>query len=194
MDGPIAAYVAVRGTAFPLVSAVPAAAWILLGVQGAKNITEDGVHIIMEDTKEIWRGLGSTAPQKAFRTMEDGRVEFELADVTIEALSHAFGGAPTATPAGITTVAAAAGIPGTKAINILRGFPIQEVALLLRKEDSPYNAAFNMQWEIPRAVINSNTDLTFVKGQPGLVQFSFQLLEDPTLGMGKIVAQTAAPI
>lgn len=194
MAGPIDVYVAPKDTAFPLVSAAPAAAWLLVGVQGSKNITEEGVRLITERTTEFWRGLGSTGKQKGFRTQEDARIEFMLADVSAEAINHALGGTAVVTPAEITVTAAAAGIPGSKAISLLKNFAFNEVALLLRKSDSPYDVAFNMQWEIPRALANSNPEFVYVKGEPVAMQFSYELLDHPTLGYGKVVYQTAAPV
>lgn len=197
IGGAITAYVAPKDTAEPDVgddeAALLAADWIKIGTQGAKNITEEGVRIINEETTNLWRGLGSTAPQKQFVVSEDGRVEFELADLSIEALAHAFGGEPDATPSLMTTVAAAAGVSGSKSIPMLRGFDRQEVALLLRKADSPYNVAMNMQWWIPRAMVSSNLEIRWVKGEPALVPFVYTLLESPTNGFGRITAQTAAP-
>lgn len=197
IGGAVSVYVAPKDTAEPDVgddeAALLAADWILIGAQGAKNITEDGVRIINEDVKNLWRGLGSTAPQKSFVVSEDARVEFEMADLTIENLAHAFGGEADSSPSTITTTAAAAGVSGSKSIPMLRGFDRNEVALLIRKNDSPYNIAMGLQWWIPRVMVDSNLEITWVKGEPALVPFSYVLLESPTNGFGRITAQTAVP-
>lgn len=187
LAGPVSVYVAPLATAFPVVNVAPAAAWILLGSQGAKNITEDGVHIFTEDEKAFFRGLGSTGPMKAFRTSEDARVEFELADLNLAMVDKAHGGPATA--AG--NVVDNAGPPATKELALLRGFTIVQHALLIRKTGENAYGAFNMQWQIPRVVANGQPELVWVKDEPVMGAFSYTLLDDPASGFGKIIAQSA---
>ncbi len=191
--GPWDIYIAPVDTARPdideLVSAV--AAWIMLGAQGAKNITEDGIHVFLEDESEIWKGLGSTAGQKKFRTDEAGRVEFELADIRAETLAYYLGSEADSAPSGMTTVAAGAGQAGLKRVSLLRGFDFSECALLMRKADSAYGTAFNTQIWIPRCAQNGNAELVSVKGEPVVLAFSYEFLESPTNGFGMYEAQTA---
>lgn len=193
LAGPWDVYIAPKGTARPDIDDPPSVTWLLLGTQGAKNITEDGIHLFLEDEGEEWRGLGSTAPQKRFVTAENSRLELELADVSVEAMSHFLGGEADGSPAGITTTAAGAGVAGSKRVNLLRGFDRNEVALLARKADSPYGTAFNAQYWIPRAVQAGSAEVVSVKGEPQVLAFSFIFLEDPTNGFGVYEAQTAAP-
>lgn len=191
LAGPWDIYLAPVGTAYPEIDEAPAAAWLLLGTQGAKNITEDGIHLFKEVEAELWRGLGSTQYQKRFVTGEALRVEFELADVSVEAWSHFLVGEPDSAPAGITTTAAGAGVAGSKAIDLFTGFSFNEVALLARKSDSPYGVLFNAQYQIPRCVQNGTAEVVSVKGEPQVLAFSFESLEGATAA--KYIAQTAAP-
>lgn len=193
MAGPWDVYAAPVDTARPDVGAAVSGtpAWILLGTQGAKNITEDGIHVILEEESEMWRGLGSTAAQKKFRTAENGRIEFELADIRAEVLAYYLNSEADSAPSGMTTVPAAAGVAGQKRVSLLRGFDFQECALLMRKSDSPYGVAFNTQWWIPRVVQNGSLDMVSEKGAPMVLAFSYEFMESPTNGFGVYEAQTA---
>lgn len=197
MGGPVTVYIAPDGTVEPEVdddeAALLAGDWLLLGAQGAKNITEDGVRMILEDEKNLWRGLGSTLPQRAFKNSEGGRFEFELADTRAEAVAMNRGGSAETTPDNVTVTAAGAGTPGKKTVELMQGFDLTYVALLVRRYDSPENPALNSQWWLPRVIQNSNPELVSVKGEPQVLAFSYEIMEHPTLGGGRYTVQTAAP-
>lgn len=190
--GPINAYIAPVGTAFPLVSAAPAAAWILLGTNGDKNITEDGLTIRHPRNIEVFRALGTTGPRKTFPTDEDLEIEFVLADLTAEAYDKALG-SPATAAGNVVTTAAGTGTPGHHSRSLLRGFTIDTVALLVRCGMSPYGDAFNSQWEIPMAQQNSEPELVFVKGVPVGLQYMYRALQDPTNGFGSVKMQHQVP-
>jgi hypothetical protein len=177
--GPVEAYVAPLGTAFPLMDVAPAAAWILLGANGSKNIDETGLAIHDAATSNDWRSLGTTMAVKNFLVSEDLRVEFNLGDIRAEMWSIARGGHAT-TAADVTTVAAGVGTMGHKDLSLVRNLnSINTVALLLRQQQSPYGDGFLTQYEFPKAVCpGDGIDLVYVKGVPIAVHFNFHILFD----------------
>lgn len=193
MAGPCTVWIHAVDTAQPDVGTAVPAGWIKLGVQGAKNITEDGVHFFKEQTREFWRGLGSTAYQKSWMTEEAARLEFELADLTAEAVAYFMSDEPDSAPAGMTTTAAGALISGSKSNALMQGFSFNECAVLARWDDSPYSLAFASQLWLPRCQQNGNAELVSVKGAPKVLAFSYELLESASNGFGRYTAQTAVP-
>lgn len=189
--GPIQAWVAPLATAFPDLDEAPAAAWILLGANGDKNITDDGLTIRHTREVEVFRGLGTTGPRKTFPTEEDMEIEFTLADMTVEVYDKALG-APATAAGNVTTQAPGAGAVGYKTRDLLRGFNIDSHALLVRCGMSPYGDDFTSQWEIPMVQQNGEPELVFTKGVPVGLHFMYRALEDPTLGFGNVKMQNAA--
>lgn len=186
--GPIQVWVAPSATAFPTIAAAPAAAWILLGTNGDKNITEDGLTIRHARTIEEFRALGSTGVRKAFPTQEDVEIEFTLADMTMEVYDKSLGAPATAAGNVVTT----GGSPGNKARALLRGFTLDNIALLVRCGMSAYGDAFNSQWEIPMAYEIGEPELVFTKGVPVGLHFHYKTLQDPVNGFGNVRFQHLA--
>ena len=189
---PYTLWIAVVGTAFPAIDAVPAGGWIKVGTSGDLNYDEEGVTVEHSQSVERWRAVGGTGPRKAWRTEEDLAIRLVLADLTLEqyalALNHNT----------VTTQAAGPGAAGFKKIGLSRGLNLPRRALLLRGP-SPYGDNFNMQYEVPIAVQESSPELVFRKNTPAGLALEWFALEDPTAAsaderFGRIKAQHAAAV
>lgn len=197
IGGPIDAYYAPYGTAFPDIADAPEdfdAAWILLGTDGAKDYHEDGVTIrhSQEIETDAFRTLGVTLPRKASRTSEMVEVEFDMMDLHAAFYAAALNlGLQT-----VTTTAAGVGTGGNKNFDIERGIRVGQCALLIRgQEISPEATAiansYNAQLEIANAIQAGESELVFSKDQPAVHKFLFQTLWDSN-GTGKVRFQNAA--
>ena len=171
IGGPFTVYRAAVGTAMPVLGVAPAGGWNLLGVNGNKSYSEDGVTVRHPQSVNRIRPAGSTGPIKAARTDEDFEVEFTLWDLTLEQYAQALS-QQAVTDAG-----------GTRAMGIYRGFNIPESALLIRGT-SPYDDTLTMQYEIPRAYTEGAPEIAFSKGEPAGLQFLFVALVDPDADEG----------
>ena len=189
---PMKAYLAPVGEAFPDVGAIPAGNWVLIGANGDRNITEDGVTVQHSQTIEQFRTVGSTGPVKASRTEENLMIRFVLWDLTLEAYKHAMNLAT------VTEVAAASGAGGYKSIPLQRGLTIQERTLLVRGL-SPYGPDWNLDYRVPRVIHSGEPEVVFSKGEPAGLLFEFMALEDPNATdarerFGTLRAQNAAAL
>ena len=93
VSGPLTVYTAVEGTLAPVISsAPPPAVWSLLGTNGARSISDDGLTATFDETIEAQRTLGSTGIAKLFRTEEDVTMSLALLDVTVETFAIAMSG------------------------------------------------------------------------------------------------------
>lgn len=190
ISGPFTIYIAPTGTTFPAINAVPTGAWLLLGAGGDKNISEDGVTISPSHKLTYVRMSGSTGPRKAYRTEEDLKIAFKLADARLEMLSKVFNGNT------VTSVAAASGAAGYKHMEIQRGLSVTEYALLARGQ-SPEGVSWNLQLEAPKVIASSEPIIIAKKGVPVEVAFEFMALEDDTFAygpFGRLVVGTADPL
>lgn len=160
------------GTAFPALGAAPAVAWNLLGVNGNKSYSEDGVTVRHPQTINRIRPAGSTGPIKAARTEEDFEIEFTLWDLTLEAYAQAL------------SQQAVTDTGGARAMGLYRGFNIPESAVLIRGT-SPYDDTLTAQYEIPRAYTEGAPEIAFVKGEPAGLAFMFVALVDPDAAEGE---------
>lgn len=165
-------YRAPVGTAFPLLTAAPGAGWALLGENGNKSYSEDGVTVRHPQSVNRIRPAGSTGPIKAARTEEDFEVQFTLWDLTLEALAAAL-------HQGAVTDAG-----GSRVTGIYRGFGIEESALLIRGT-SPYDDTLLAQYEIPRAYTEGAPEVAYVKGEPAGLEFLWVALVDPDADEGE---------
>lgn len=172
IGGPFVVYRADVGTAFPLITADPGVGWELLGVNGNKSYSEDGVTVRHPQTVNRIRPAGSTGPIKAARTDEDFEIEFTLWDLTLEQYAASLS-QQTVTDAGTTRV-----------MGTYRGFTIPENALLIRGP-SPYDDTLSLQYEIPRAYTEGAPEIAFVKGEPAGLQFLFVAMVDPDADEGE---------
>lgn len=172
IGGPEVVYRAPVGTAFPLLAAAPGAGWTLLGVNGNKSYSEDGVVVRHPQTINRIRPAGSTGPIKAARTDEDFEVEFTLWDLTLEAYSAALS-QQAVTDDGTSRV-----------MGIYRGFSIPESAWLIRGT-SPYDDTLAAQYELPRGYTEGAPEVTFQKGNPAGLGFLIVALVDPDAAEGE---------
>jgi hypothetical protein len=172
IGGPFTVYRAAVGTAFPALGVAPSGDWNLLGVNGNKSYSEDGVTVRHPQTVNRIRPAGSTGPIKAARTDEDFEVQFTLWDLTLEQLAQALS-QQTVTDSGAERV-----------MGIYRGFTIPESALLI-VGTSPYDDTLTMQYEVPRAYTEGAPEVAFTKGQPAGLEFLFVALVDPDAAEGE---------
>lgn len=147
-------------------------AWNLLGVNGNKSYSEDGVTVRHPQTVNRIRPAGSTGPIKAARTDEDFEIEFTLWDLTLEAYAQAL------------SQQAVTDSGGERVMGLYRGFSIPESALLIRGT-SPYDDTLTAQYEIPRAYTEGAPEIAFVKGEPAGLAFMFVALVDPDAAEGE---------
>lgn len=167
-----------------LAAAVPAG-WTKLGARGSDGYDEDGVTFSHEESLEFFRGLGRTGRLKGWRTEEDPTVSVTVYDLTPDALAFAHGTTK-------TTVVGAVGTSAGQKVSLKKGHALKQHSLLLRSDTgSPLGDAYKTQLWIPRASVESVDEITFKKGEPAGLAFTFALLEDETNGFGTFNAQSA---
>lgn len=187
VSGPVEIFTAPVGTAAPDVDETPGGDWVLLGTSGDKDYGEDGVTITPEQTIEYQYALGSTAPQKAFRTQEGLGISVPVMDLTAETLAKVMNGAT------VTDVAAASGTPGYRTFDLMRGLEVDELSVLIRGF-SPYADNMNAQYRVPRAIVENVGEYTFQKGEAASYEVEFTALEHSTDGFGEYEAQDASAL
>jgi hypothetical protein len=184
---PYTIYVAAVGTAFPDVSATPGGSWTKLGTSGTKNYRDDGVTVTHDQSIEEFIPAGGTAARKAFRTEESLIIEFELVDLTIEQYAKGLNDAT------VTTTAAGSGTAGIKSINLLQGLSVTRFAVVARGV-STIDDAYAAQYQIPIAYQAESPAPAHKKDEPAGLAFALRALEHDSLGFGKLVMQSAAPL
>jgi hypothetical protein len=191
--GPLTLWLAPVGTAFPVINVGPAAPWVRIGTNGDANYDDDGMTISNTVKQEIYRPAGRTGPTKAFTTEEDFMIGLKLNDLTLEQYSYAVN------KAAVVTVAAAAGVPGTKTLGLTQGADVVEYALLARITASPYADGMNLQFMVPRVFQSGNIKQVWKKGKPVALDLEFTALENlaataPQFRFGSYQAQHQLPI
>lgn len=165
---PYTVYAAPVGTAFPLIDAVPAVAWVKVGTSGDLNYDDEaGVTVEHRQSTTPWRALGDSGSRKIFRTEEDCIVKLKLVDVTLEQYAHALNSNEVTEN------------PGERVVGLSRGFGVATHALLVRAAVSPYQAEGNTQYEIPRAAQVGNPSVVYKKGVPAGLDLEWMALVDP---------------
>lgn len=192
IGAPFTLWLAPVGTAFPLIDAVPAETWVLVGTSGDRNYSEEGVTVSHDQTIEKITPAGALGPVKAFRTAEEQMIAVTLWDMTLEQYATALNDAT------IATTAAGAGTAGYKKIGLSRGEEITLYALLVRGP-SAYGADMNAQYEVPRCYQSGNPKPVFAKGKPSALALEFTTLEDPNAAtdderFGRLIQQHQAPL
>ncbi|PYE86914.1 hypothetical protein [Phyllobacterium leguminum] len=190
---PFTAYYAPLGTAFPVISAAPAADWTKIGTSGDKNYDEEGVTV--QHTQDInkVRSLGSTGPIKAFRREEDLIISFTVWDVSLENYRLALNQNE------VSTTAAGVGTAGTRSVQFYKGEQVATMALLLRSHVSPYGDGMNMQYEVPYCFMSGNPEPAYRKGEPAGMALEFTALRDPAAvtdaaSFGRLLIQHQKPL
>lgn len=189
---PFTVWTAPVGTAFPAIDEQPAAAWVLVGTSGDRNVAEGGVTVTHEQTIEVIRTEGSTGPVKAFRTEEGLLIAFSILDVSLEQYATALN-SPT-----VAETAPGTGTAGTKSITLRQGPTVATRALLVRGP-SPYGEQWNMQYEVPVCFQSGNPAPVYTKTAAAALALQFTALEDPNAAsdaerFGRLLAQNAAAL
>ncbi len=171
---PFTVYTAPTGTAFPLIDAAPAVAWVLVGTSGNLNYREDGVTVIHNQTTELIRMLGETGPIKALRTEEMLTIRLILADISLEQYQHALNFNV------VTDTAPSSGVAGHREVDLRMGLDVACRALLVRGVGaSPHLAGTNIQYEVPVVVNIAEPEVIYQKGDPAGLDLEFVALVDP---------------
>ncbi|WP_339745561.1 hypothetical protein [uncultured Maricaulis sp.] len=191
--GPISAYIADPGTAFPAIDAAPGAGWTLIGASGAENYDEQGVKAAHSQDLKTITTLGSTGAKKVWRDKEGLAVSFTLLDLQLEQFALAVNGNA------VATTAAGSGTAGIKSLPLYRGQAVKLHALLLRGAFSPYGEGMNLQYQVPYCYLNSSPDVVFKKSDPVGLAFEYMALVDPNAAdeasrFGHLIAQHQAAL
>ncbi|WP_086619274.1 hypothetical protein [Erythrobacter tepidarius] len=173
IGAPLTLWVAPVGTAFPTITAAPSSPWVKIGTNGDRNYENGGVTVTHAKSYDKVRTAGAAGPVKAFLSEEDLMFGVTLLDLTLEQYQLALNGNT------ITTVAPAAGQPGTKKIGLSEDVGRTKEYALLARGLSPYNEALAMQYCVPRCYQSGAPALVFRKGGTGAgLQLRFEALED----------------
>jgi len=148
IGSPFDIWVAIAGTARPLLSASPAADWVQLGTRGKYSLGEEGVKVNSPASYNYFRSFGSAAPIKAFRSEEDVMVQVSMADLTPEVLANAFNQ--------LATDVTESGFKRT--LNLSRGLSVLTAAVLMRGP-SPFMDGGTAQFWIPNAANVSSPEI-----------------------------------
>ena len=184
ITGPMTLYQAPVGTAMPAIDVDPTGAgFTQIGTSGDENYHEDGVSVLMDQTLEFFRSLGSTHRICAFRTEQDISVTVTLVDMDLAEVRIAMNQ---------NTVTVDAGPPAIESIDLDFGTSVEDLALLVRGEgNSPEFAGANLQFECNRVVEMAAHEYSFVKGEPVGIELEFALLLDDSGNIGRLVAETS---
>ncbi len=189
LAGPFDIYIAPPAEAQPEVDAAPAGNWALLGTNGKKSYTEEGVRVRPEQDVEDVYVLGSSGIVKQFRTRARLIVGVDVYDATVENVAKALN------DAAVTSVAAASGTPGYKRVSTLMpAGSVAQFSLLIRGTVSPYGDTWNSQWWIPRCSQRANIEAVYSKGVPVGIAMEFVALDDDSDGFGHYTAQDATAL
>ena len=190
---PFEVWTAPVGTPFPAIDADPAGAgWTLVGDSGDRDVAENGVTVIHQQTVVEIRTNGTTGPRKVVRRAEELIVEFDLVNLKIPQYARALNDAT------VTTVAPGPGTAGHLSIPLHQGFDVAEHALLVRGP-SPHLANAHMQYEVPRVYQAGVPAPVFGKANVAMLRFQYKALEDESAAtdaerFGTLRAQHAPPL
>lgn len=154
MGAPHSLYIGVAGLARPALNADPDVGWTLVGTAGNRSYAEEGVRVNSPAAYNYFRGLGSAAPRKAFRSEEDVMIAVTLADMTLESLVYAFNK--------LVTDIVDVGV--TRTLGLSRGLSVATLALLVRGP-SPYMDDGIGQFWVPAAMNVSSIELALRRDQ-----------------------------
>lgn len=191
---PYTIWIAPVGTAFPSVDADPGEDWALLGVNGARNMSEGGLSVVHQQN---WASpappAGQTAPTTTMLESEDLRLRVELLDLTLEQYAFALGSNA------ITAVPRAPGVPGTRTLGLSIGPRNAAEFALLARGPSPYIDGLAAQYELPRCAEGGSPEVVFRKGVPAGLDLEFRALPDPAAAceatrFGRLVAQDSTAV
>ena len=92
----------------------------------------------------------------------------------------------------MTDVAAATGMGGYRAVNLLRSFDVLNLAFLARGF-SPYGDNMAAQFWVPKGYASFSGGLQYQKGGAAMIELEIMAIEHPTHGYGQYQAQDAVP-
>lgn len=187
MFAPYDVYWAPVGEAFPVVEAVPAGNWLVLGAAVAERTNEDGVMVAMEQDFEEFRSAGHSAPQEASRVSEAVITTLTLHDLRPSMLRLVLNNNA------VSNTGAGGGFAGFDAIDLERGAgKPNEMALLVRGISAQF-ATGNAQYQIPRCYVASSPEIVHTKGEAAGILMEFHALRAAaTPFMGRLVSQDSA--
>jgi hypothetical protein len=168
---PFEVYVAPVGTAFPNPDAAVSSTWKLLGKNGKRNQSEDGVVISHEQTVVKHRTNGSTGPVKIVRSDEDMTIGFTLEDLTIETYSTVMGQT-------FSEQTQAVGVAGVRSVGLRMGQTVANFAMLVRGPSAYYDGG-NAQYEVPVVAQVAGPKPKFSKKDAAGLEVLWTAIEDP---------------
>ncbi len=190
---PFEIYVAPNGEAFPDVDEAPAGNWVKLGTSGVESMESAGVTVQHNGTVDFHRPYGTTAPVKATRSSEDLIISFTLWDLLAAEYARVLNHNP------VSATAAGSGTPGYDTVNIYQGLNVTNKAWLVKSIDaSPEGDTWNMQYEIPKAVVMGSPSVAYSKSVPAGLAFQIQALFDTAEAageaLGRLIIQDATAL
>ena len=168
---PFTLWLAPTGTGFPAIDADPDVAWTLVGTNGDRSYSDDGVTVSHSQNVAQARPAGATGPVKTWRTEEDLTIGLTLWDLTLEQYRYALNGAA------VSTTGAGAGAAGFKKIGLTGGRMVTPYSALLRGSSS-YGDGCNAQYEVPVCYQSGSPKPVFAKGKPAGLALEFTAIED----------------
>lgn len=172
--GPLSIYIGAVGATFPTLDAAPnGATWTLVGTNGDKNYSEEGVQVQHNANFNKVRTAGAFGPVKALMNDEDLMIQITLVDASADEYARALGNAAAATAAGSGTM-------GFKKFGLSRGKTVVPEFALLARGNSPELSSLPMQFCVPRCYNEGNPQPIFRRGEPARLQLMLSALEDPT--------------
>lgn len=182
VTGPLTLWWAAVGTAMPDVDDDAVTGFAKIGTSGDQNYAENGVSIVMDQSMEFFRSLGSAHKICAFRTEQDISVTVSLVDMTLAQFRQGFDLNAVTTD---TT-------PDINILDLDYGLSVSDLALLIRGTgNSPGFAGANLQWECNRVIEVGSHEYSFVKGSPVTLELEFDLLLDDSGNVGRLVNETS---
>jgi hypothetical protein len=172
--GPFTAYIAAVGTTLPTLDEDPGevAGWTMVGHSGAVNYNRgEGVMVRHQKTINTYRGAADPRPLKNFTTEANLIVEFSLADMTLATYRLAVANGT------VTSHSAVGPIPAHRVLDLAVGNGIPTYALVLRSDESPYQADGVSQYEIEKAQEIGSSDVQRGSaGNPAQLRLMFSAL------------------
>lgn len=149
IGAPFEFFIGPAGEPRPALNIAPAGNWVQLGLRGKNSFSEEGVKMNSPAAYNYFRGYGSAAPIKAFRSEEDVMFQSSLADLTPESLANAFNQlAEDVVESGFK-----------RQMNLSRGLSVLTAALLMRGP-SPYMDEGTSQFWVPNACNVSSPEIS----------------------------------
>jgi hypothetical protein len=176
-------YLAPTGTADPAINVAVPGTYILVGVAGSKDYSEDGVRWRKgTENTDIYTN-GQYGVRKVFRNRERLIIAMNVLDATLEAYRDAFNQSV------VTTLV---GPPAEKTIPLAENATTPTFrTMLLRAPNSPYMDGGVLQLWIPLVYQTGETETIYRKSEPVGLAMEFTAVFDTTNGFGKMHGQTA---